>query len=256
VPTDGCAQLEARGDGRREGDDGGVGMTDRSGATSTRHPGHGHVLEVDEDVVDPDEIARVQLAYAIHDGLTQVITASVLELESVAHRAEIDPREATDALYAAIAELRRALDEVRRVLAELTPVDHGAARSIEDLLRSVLERWHLPATWSVEGDLAELPASVLETASSVIREGVANAAKHAGDGEVAVRVQASGRAVEVTVEDRGRGFETSAADTVEGHLGLDMLRRRVADAHGTLDVSSAPGKGTRVVARLPVTDKE
>ena len=40
-------------------------------------------------------------------------------------------------------------------------------------------------------------------------------------------------------------------EPVAGHLGLDMLRRRVADVHGTLDVRSAPGKGTRVVARLP-----
>ena len=232
-------------------------MTDRSGATNARrfeHPGRDEVLEVDE-IVDPDEVARVQLAYAIHDGLTQVITASVLELESLAHRAEIDPREATDALHAAIAELRRALDEVRGALAELTPVEPGSPQPIEDLLRSVLERWHLPATWSVEGDLADLPPSVLETASSVIREGVANAAKHGAGGEVAVRVQASGRSVEVSVEDHGRGFETSERDRVEGHLGLDMLRRRVADAHGTLDVRSAPGKGTRVVARLPVTDK-
>jgi len=234
-------------------------MTDRSGAASARrfeHPGHEDVLEVGDEIVDPDEVARVQLAYAIHDGLTQVVTASVLELESLAHRADLDPREATDALHAAIAELRRALGEIRLVLAELTPVEPGGAQPIEDLLRSVLERWHLPATWSVEGDLAELPPSVLETASSVIREGVANAAKHADGGAVDVRVQALDHTVEVSVEDHGRGFETSGRDPVEGHLGLDMLRRRVADAHGTLDVSSAPGKGTRVVARLPVTDKE
>jgi two-component system, NarL family, sensor kinase len=229
-------------------------MTDRSGATSARRIEHAG-LEVDEEIADPDAVARLQLAYAIHDGLTQVITASVLELESLAHRTEIDAREATDALHAAIAELRRALDEVRGVLAELTPVEPASGQPIEDLLRSVLERWHLPATWSVEGDLADLPPSVLETASSVIREGVANAAKHAAAGEVAVRVQASGRSVEVSVEDQGRGFETSQRGRVEGHLGLDMLRRRVADAHGTLDVHSAPGKGTRVVARLPVTDK-
>ena len=235
-------------------------MTDRSGAISARrfeHPGleDGDVLEVGDGVPDPDG-SREQLAYAIHDGLTQVITASVLELEALAHRAEIRPEEATAALHQAVAELRRALDEVRVVLASLTPEEPSSAASIEDLLRSVLERWQLPATWSVEGDLAEIPASVLETASSVIREGVANAAKHAEAGEVAVRVLASGRGVEISVEDHGRGFETDDRDRVEGHLGLDMLRRRVADAHGTLDVRSAPGKGTRVVARLPVTDKE
>jgi signal transduction histidine kinase len=237
-----------------------VGMTDRSGANSARrfeHPGHedDDLLAVGDGIPDPDG-SREQLAYAIHDGLTQVITASVLKLEALAHRAEIRPEEATDALHAAVAELRLALDEVRVVLASLTPEQPTSATPIEDLLRSVLDRWQLPATWSVEGDLAEIPASVLETASSVIREGVANAAKHADAGEVAVRVQASGRSVEVSVEDHGSGFETSDRDQVEGHLGLDMLRRRVADAHGTLDVRSAPGKGTRVVARLPVTDKE
>jgi len=36
---------------------------------------------------------------------------------------------------------------------------------------------------------------------------------------------------------------------------LEMMRRRVADTHGTLDVQSTPGKETRVVARLAVTDE-
>lgn len=202
----------------------------------------------------PDDLAegdRARLAYAIHDGLTQVITASVLELESLAHRAEVQPKEAAEALHQAVRELRRALDEIRNVLATLTPVEPGKVQPIEDLLRSVLERWQLPATWSVEGDLAEVPESVMEAASSVIREGIANAAKHADAGEVAVRVLASDRSVEVSVEDHGRGFESSEHEPVAGHLGLEMLRRRVADVHGTLDVRSAPGKGTRVVARLP-----
>jgi len=143
------------------------------------------------------------------------------------------------------------------VLANLTPAtDSRKVQPIEDLLKSVLERWQLPATWSVEGDLAEVPASVMEAASSVIREGIANAAKHADAGEVAVRVFASDRSVDVSVEDHGRGFESSKNEPVAGHLGLDMMRRLVADVHGTLDVQSAPGKGTRVVARLPVAEKE
>jgi signal transduction histidine kinase len=209
------------------------------------------VVEVARDLDEPVPHDRVRLAYALHDGLTQVITATVLELESLAHRAEISPAEASGALREGVVELRRALDEIRGVLANLTPTAPGVAQPIEDLLRSVLDRWQLPATWSIEGDLAEVSPSVLEAASSVIREGIANAAKHADGREVAVRVLASDRSVEVRVEDHGRGFESSNKDRVAGHLGLDMLRRRVADVHGTLDVSSAPGEGTRVVARLP-----
>ena len=227
-------------------------MTLRGGATSAE--GLGRPDEVFEEAPDLDgqvESDRARLAYAIHDGLTQVVTASVLELESLAHRAEIAPSEAAEALRQAVRELRWALDEIRGVLANLTEVAPATVQPIEELLRSVLDRWQLPATWSIEGDLAEVPPSVLEAASSVIREGIANAAKHANGGEVAVRVLASDRSVEVSVEDHGRGFESSQHEAAAGHLGLNMLRRRVADVHGTLDVRSAPGKGTRVVARLP-----
>ena len=86
----------------------------------------------------------------------------------------------------------------------------------------------------------------------MIREGIANAAKHADGREVAVRVLRL-----AIVRSRSASRTTAAAsrarehEPVAGHLGLDMLRRRVADVHGTLDVGSAPGKGTRVVARLP-----
>ena len=61
--------------------------------------------------------------------------------------------------------------------------------------------------------------------------------------------------VEVTVEDHGKGFEPTNTGLRAGHLGLEMMRRRVATVHGTLDVKSAPGQGTRVVARLPVTEQ-
>jgi signal transduction histidine kinase len=204
---------------------------------------------------DPIERERTRLAYAIHDGLTQVVTASVLELEWHARRAETAPAEAVDALTAAAGELRKALDEIRGVLASLSAHGDGTAQSLEELIRGVMERWQLPATWSVEGDLQAVPQPVLDVASSVIRESVANAAKHAASDEVAVRVQATRTAVEVRIEDRGRGFQPTVPGLHTGHLGLEMMRRRVAELNGTLDIQSSPGKGTRVVARLPVRDK-
>jgi signal transduction histidine kinase len=204
---------------------------------------------------DPIERERTRLAYAIHDGLTQVVTASVLELEWHARRADIAPAEAVDALNAAAVELRKALEEIRSVLANLSAHGGGAAQPLEELIEGVLERWQLPATWSVEGDLQLVPAPVLNVASSVIRESVANAAKHAGSNEVAVQVRATRAGVEVHIEDKGRGFQPSESGLDSDHLGLEMMRRRVAELNGTLDIESSPGKGTRVVARLPVREQ-
>jgi signal transduction histidine kinase len=89
----------------------------------------------------------------------------------------------------------------------------------------------------------------------VIRESVANAAKHAGSNEVVVTVRAARDHVEVAVEDRGRGFTLAEPESRANHLGLEMLHRRVAELEGTLDIESSPGMGTRVVARLPVGSK-
>ena len=131
------------------------------------------------------------------------------------------------------------------------PRPSRSRRVAEQTLGRALER-QLPATWSVEGDLTSVPGTVLDVASSVIREAVANAAKHAETDRVSVRVRATGGAVEVSVEDHGRASASGSA--AAGHLGLQMMRRRVAEANGTLDIGPAPGGGTLVVARLPILD--
>jgi signal transduction histidine kinase len=215
----------------------------------------GQALAGEDGIEDEYAKERTRWAYAIHDGLTQVVTASVLELEWMARRVEINPSQAIAALAEAAAELRRALEEIRRMLAALSPEGSAQEEALEVVVRQVLERWRLPSSWSIEGDVEAVPGAVLQVASSVIREGVANAAKHSASNDVAVRVQATPQGVEVQVEDRGRGFRPSLAETEDGHLGLEMMRRRVAEVRGTLDIESSPGRGTRVVARLPVEEQ-
>jgi signal transduction histidine kinase len=214
--------------------------------------GDGRETELD-DVAADDQLARDRMrwAYAIHDGLTQVVTAAVLDLEWLARRADVQPKDAIAALTEASTELRKALEEIRRMLTSLSP-EEDEEEPLEHLVQGLTERWQIPASWSIEGDLHDVPRPVLEAASSVIRESVANAAKHSESSDVAVHVQASRTAMEIHVEDHGRGFEPSESGEAAGHLGLDMMRRRVAEVHGTIDIESAPGCGTRVVARLPV----
>jgi signal transduction histidine kinase len=205
------------------------------------------IARVVQTAVEPD---RAMLAYAIHDGLTQVVTASVLELEALARRVEVDPSETTHALHEAIVELRHALGEIRDVLATLTPAATTTGETLERSVRRALERWQLAATWSVDGDLSSVPATALEIAAAVIREAVANAAKHANTDRVWIGLRVSDVELEVTVEDHGTGFDETPP--VPGHLGLGMLRRRVGDANGTLVVGPAPGGGTVVAACLPI----
>jgi signal transduction histidine kinase len=209
------------------------------------------------DVATTLDGERARWAFAIHDGLTQIVTSTVLDLEWRARQIERDPAADARALADAAVELRAALEEIRGILAVVTPRrdDREDGRSLDEIVRQVSERWHVPASWSLEGDLAEMPAPVMDAATSVIRESVANAAKHSSTRRIAVHVTARPTEMEVSVEDTGRGFRPQEAGA-SGHLGLAMMRRRVEELHGTLDIQSEPGRGTRVVARLPVGEGE
>jgi len=86
------------------------------------------------------------------------------------------------------------------------------------------------------------------------REAVANAARHAGTGQVDVYAETTAAAVEVYVKDRGAGFdpETVAPDRqgVRGSI-IDRMRRH----GGAAEVRSSPGDGTEVVLRMPLEEE-
>jgi signal transduction histidine kinase len=202
---------------------------------------------------------RTRWAYAIHDGLTQAVTASLLDLEWLARQTDADRARMQAAVAEAADGLRRALEDVRSILAVVTPRADGeddTRPALDRLLELVSQRWHVPASWSIDGDIERLPASLIDAATSVIREGVANAAKHSSSRRVAVHVHARPTEMEVRIEDEGQGFRPGESPAAPGHLGLEMMRRRVSEMHGTLDIESEPGRGTRVVARLPVEQGE
>ncbi|MGH2554249.1 MAG: ATP-binding protein, partial [Actinomycetota bacterium] len=71
---------------------------------------------------------------------------------------------------------------------------------------------------------------------------------------VTVTLSASHEDLTVIVGDGGRGFtrQDELAAREANHIGLDMLRRRVGEVGGKLRVESRPGKGTRVIAQLPI----
>ena len=200
---------------------------------------------------------RNRLAYEIHDGVTQAVTTSVLELEALTHKIERDPREAIETLAVSKTEIRKALSELRGILFELSR-DKSAEPVADDPLvkyvQDVVRRWRLPARVTVKGDLHHVPKPLLGAAYVVIREALANAAKHAGARNVTVWVGSAQDELTVEVADTGRGFNTGRPRTDRDgrHFGLEMMERRVAEAGGSLEVDSAPGRGTRITARLPI----
>lgn len=199
---------------------------------------------------------RARMAYALHDDLVQTVTGAVLELEGLRDRIERDPAQALATLDRSKREVRRALAELRSMLFDLTATTEETApdaatltRHLEDLIR----RWRLPARLSVRGELSRVPGRVRSAAYAVVREALANAAKHAPGSRVSVEIELAGPELVVAVSDSGKGVSREVAAPGGGfHLGLSALRRRLTEVGGDLEVQSPPGGGTRLLARLPV----
>ena len=87
-----------------------------------------------------------------------------------------------------------------------------------------------------------------------MQEALSNAAKHADAAMLTVSVESDGTQLRIEVQDDGRGFDATHAREYlrEGRVGLASMRERVELASGTFVVRSSPGRGTTILATLPV----
>jgi len=77
---------------------------------------------------------------------------------------------------------------------------------------------------------------------SVLSEGLSNAARHSGAGEIRVTVSVTEHQVELVIQDDGCGFEEPVRVS-----GIANMRHRAELLGGTCTIQSAPGEGTRIV---------
>lgn len=193
---------------------------------------------------------RTDWAIHIHDGLTQSVTSAILELQGLQHRIRTEPELVCATLKEIEDAIRNDLNQIRQILFELEGGTPHREPPLATFVSDLVERWHLSARVSIEGEVERIPDVALETANAIVAEALANAAKHSGAPEVSVRIIAGLEELRIEVEDRGSGVVPPTDD--EMHFGLRLLRGRAERIGGTIEIDSKPGSGTRVVAVLPV----
>jgi signal transduction histidine kinase len=145
------------------------------------------------------------------------------------------------------------VSQIRALLFDLADdAESREAGPVGDYVAGVAERWQLAVNTELEPDAAHMTPAVRAAANIVIREAIANAAKHAEAAEVHVRLRRDGDEILLEIEDDGRGFDPRAAVERPGHFGLRLLQERVAASGGSVVIESEPGKGTAITARLPL----
>ncbi len=203
------------------------------------------------------EEERRRLAQDLHDETIQDLIALDQKIQLASRRpgrAKIRGRPGLEAIHR---EAQEAIQKVRRLSRALRPAyleDLGLLPALEALAGDAGSALGIPISVRAEGRRFSLTREAELALYRIVQEALANVARHAAAGHAWIRLRYGRGELEVEIKDDGQGF-TPPLETSDlsrgGHFGLIGMQERAQYVGARLEVHSGPGKGTRVLLRLP-----
>ena len=193
------------------------------------------------------EDERRRLARELHDDLTQRLARLAIDagkLEQAASR---------DGAATMRNDLVRLSEDVHSLSYRLHPSvldDLGLVEALKAECDRVARQGTLRVEVDASGVANKLSADASLCLFRVAQEALNNVARHAHATAVTVQLAPTRNGMQLVISDNGQGF--NAETRKNGSLGLASMRERVRLLHGELDIESTPGRGTTVVASVPV----
>ena len=205
---------------------------------------------------------RQRIAADMHDGLAQTVSILGLRVDEVlALMADDSDRVALDELSEIRDTVEQVSLDVRRSIASLHE-SPPPRQTLYSLLSDLLDQLPVGDGPAIDlvcdmSDPMILPPEQGAQALPIVQEALLNAQRHAGAQRITLQGERRGQDVIITVEDDGRGFEpTTWWQDSHDHFGLSVMHARASRVGGSLQIDSAPGKGTRVTLSLPLDGGE
>ena len=201
---------------------------------------------------------RNRMAREIHDTLAQGFTGIVIQLEAGEQAIEEHPNELQQHITVAKGLARQCLAEARRSVWNLLPEDLEE-NPLDVVIATEVERFDTTGgeviSFKLLGARRQLPAVAQAALLRICQESLTNMRKYAEARNVEVTLDFALDSVTLSVADDGVGFDPDAVRIEEGRggFGLTGMRQRARLLQGDVEIASAPGKGTRVEARIPTT---
>lgn len=207
-------------------------------------------------IVQAQEDERRRIALEMHDQFGQQLSALVLKLSAL--RRERGRRRVLGEELASLEAMTRQLDaDLELIVSRLRPPaldDLGLVAALTNYMKRWSEHFGIQADIHASGVQPDRLSSDIDTTLyRVMQEALNNIAKHARAAHVAILLDWRPDRVSLIVEDDGAGFDLRQPVGPRQRFGVVGMRERATLVGGTLDIESHPGKGTTVVARIPLS---
>jgi signal transduction histidine kinase len=216
-----------------------------------------------EHMIEYQEEARKKLARDLHDGPTQSVSAIAMRVNMAQRILKKDPIAAGEELGRIEELARRTTKEIRHMLFTLRPLvleSQGLVAALQAMAEKMKETYSQNVLIAVqENVLQNLEVGKQGVIFYIVEEAVTNARKHARAEHIWVSLRPFEKEIALLeVRDDGVGFDVEAVNRAydqRGSLGMVNLTERTELVNGVLDLQSAPGKGTRVLVYIPLTEE-
>lgn len=202
-------------------------------------------------VLDAEERERRRIAGDLHDGVGQMLSAALLNLNLLFKRLNLSGANHQQAEHS-LSLVNDCYDEMRSISHQMMPnalIKAGLASAVKEFLNKI-DRDILKINLEVIGLGQRLDEQTETVIYRVIQETVNNVIKHAEADKLNISLIKDEEGITVTIEDNGKGFDKNKVDLRSG-IGLTNILSRVGFLKGSVDIDTAPGKGTLVAIHLP-----
>ncbi len=193
---------------------------------------------------------RNRLARDLHDSAKQKAFAALAQLGTARGILNGHTNSATLHLGEAENLITDVIQELTFLVQEIYPIalqEKGLVATLREHIFEWENRNDIPVHLITHNG-QHLPLEVEQALYRITQEALANVARHSHARRVDVSLLYSGDSVQLSVADDGCGFDTN----VKRGMGLRSIRERVGSIHGTVQVQSAPGHGTRLIVQVPI----
>jgi len=198
---------------------------------------------------------RERIGMDLHDGIIQSIYAVGLALDYVRVSLEDDPAQAREKIEQAIEGLNKSIRDIRSYILDLRPRQFRG-EDLMDGLKRLIDEFKANTQTEVsligpEDGKVTLPTSHATALFHICQESLANIAKHAHARRTTLQLWKAPERVLLEISDDGQGFDLAKMSATIGH-GLSNMHTRARKVGGDVEITSELGKGTTVLAWVPL----
>jgi signal transduction histidine kinase len=207
--------------------------------------------KLSERLVAAQEEERKAISRELHDEVGQTLNALLVDVGNLQRRIPENDVQSRELLQSIRKLADTSVNEIRDIALLLRPSmldDLGLTAAIQWQAREVSRRTGLAVKVRAEIEADGLPESESICLYRIAQEALQNAARHSQAKTVQIELKQDADRLTISIADDGVGFDAGHARGM-GTVGMEERLRQVG---GTLRVTSQPGKGTTLVAEVPL----